>query len=215
MTTPTQPLSVQPVTSKEIQTDPITYIALGASDAVGVGTNQPGSQGYVPLIAARLPSGSHMINLGISGIHLHDALSRELPLAISTSPQLITIWLVANDFVTGVDYDHYMQDLDTLLQQLRAGTKARIVIGNLPDLSILPAFSNSSNDQKAEMYKEIVRWNKQIDVIAAHYQAIVVDLLNKNNQLTTHPEYISPDGFHPSPAGYVQLADFFWQAIIS
>ena len=33
-------------------TGPITYVALGASDAVGVGSNQPGSQGYVPLIAA-------------------------------------------------------------------------------------------------------------------------------------------------------------------
>src|ERR1700694_3163453 len=54
-------------------TGPITYVALGASDAVGVGSNQPGSQGYVPLLAERLPKGSHLVNLGISGIHLHQA----------------------------------------------------------------------------------------------------------------------------------------------
>src|SRR5690242_10978437 len=76
---------------------PVTYVALGASDAVGVGSNVPGAQGYVPLVAAHLPKGSHLINLGISGIHLHEALSQELPLALSTSPNLVTIWLVAND----------------------------------------------------------------------------------------------------------------------
>jgi len=70
---------------------PVTYVALGASDAVGVGSNIPGSQGYVPLVAAHLPKGSHLINLGISGIHLHETLSQELPLALSTSPNLITI----------------------------------------------------------------------------------------------------------------------------
>src|SRR5689334_12408544 len=53
---------------------PVTYVALGASDAVGVGSNVPGSQGYVPLVAAHLPQRSHLINLGISGIQLHEAL---------------------------------------------------------------------------------------------------------------------------------------------
>src|SRR4249920_656036 len=57
---------------------PVTYVALGASDAVGIGSNEPGSQGYVPLVAAHLPKGSHLINLGISGIQLHEALSEEL-----------------------------------------------------------------------------------------------------------------------------------------
>src|SRR5581483_6567108 len=56
-------------------TGPITYVALGASDAVGVGSTQPGSQGYVPLLATRLPKGSRLVNLGISGIHLHSALT--------------------------------------------------------------------------------------------------------------------------------------------
>src|SRR5438128_3338866 len=81
---------------------PVTYVALGASDAVGVGSNSPGSQGYVPLVAAHLPKGSHMINLGISGERLHNALTEELPIALSTSPELVTVWLVANDFVGGV-----------------------------------------------------------------------------------------------------------------
>lgn len=192
---------------------PITYVALGASDAVGVGSNQPGAQGYVPLLADRLPKGSHSINLGISGIHLHEALNEELPLALATSPQLVTIWLVANDFIGGVTYSDYVHDLNTLLSQLRTHTHANLAMANLPDLTRLPVFSDQTAAQKAQMLQQIQHWNSGIATLATQYNVTLVDLYSHGSQLTAHPEYISGDGFHPSPSGYVQLADIFWQAI--
>ena len=206
-------MATQAISAQQILSTPVTYVALGASDAVGVGTNEPGSQGYVPLLAAHLQKGSHLLNLGVSGIRLHEALTQELPLALNTSPTLITIWLVANDFVGGVQYNGYMKDLNSLLQQLRASTKARIVMANLPNLTLLPAFSGQSASQKTKTVAEIQRWNTEIGVIAAHYTVTVVDLFSHQSQLTAHPEYISGDGFHPSPAGYVQLSNYFWDAI--
>lgn len=207
------PAPTQPVTGSQLLSGPVIYVALGASDAVGIGSAQPGSQGYVPLIAQRLPKGSHVVNLGISGIRLHQALTSELPLVFSTSPNLVTIWLVANDFVAGIPYTSYMQDLDSLLKQLRAGTHARIIMANLPDLTRLPAFSNLTSSQKSKMLAEIQRWNTRIAQLAAHYAITLVDLFSQQSQLTAHPEYISIDGFHPSPSGYVQLANDFWLAI--
>jgi lysophospholipase L1-like esterase len=204
---------VQSVTGRQLPTGPVTYVALGASDAVGVGSNQPGSQGYVPLVATHLPKGSHTINLGISGIHLHEALTQELPLALNLAPDLVTIWLVSNDFIAGVPYDSYMRDLDTLLKQLHAGTHARLVMANLPDFTRLPAFANLTPTQKSTMLTNIKRWNAQIATLAAHYHVALVDLFSQGSQLISHPEYISADGFHPSPLGYVQLANAFWQAI--
>lgn len=192
---------------------PVTYVALGASDAVGIGSNEPGSQGYVPLVAAHLPKGSHLINLGISGIQLHEALSQELPLALSTSPSLITIWLVANDFIGGVTYDNYLHDLNTLLHQLHVSTHARIVMANLPDLTRLPAFANETPAQKSQMIVAIQKWNKGIAQLAKNYGVALVDLFSQGSQITAHPAYISGDGFHPSPSGYVQLANYFWQVI--
>lgn len=192
---------------------PVTYVALGASDAVGIGSNIPGSQGYVPLIAAHLPRGSHLINLGISGIHLHEALTEELPLALTTSPNLITIWLVANDFVGGVTYNDYMHDLNTLLQQLHTSTHSRVVMADLPDLTRLPAFANETPAQKSHMLNAIQEWNTGIAQLAKRYGVVLVDLFSQGSLLTAHPEYISIDGFHPSPSGYVQLANYFWQAI--
>lgn len=194
-------------------TGPVTYVALGASDAVGVGSTQPGSQGYVPLLATRLPKGSHLVNLGISGIHLHGALTEELPIALTTSPELVTIWLVANDFVGGVTYSDYMHDLNILLDQLRKRTHASLVMANLPDLTRLPAFANQTATQKAQMLQQIQHWNVGIAALARQYNVTLVDLYNHGSQITAHPEYISGDGFHPSPAGYVKLADIFWQAI--
>lgn len=192
---------------------PITYVALGASDAVGVGSDQPGSQGYVPLLATRLPKGSHTLNLGISGIRLHRALSEELPLALSTSPQLITIWLVANDFVGGVSYQSYISDLTSLLTQLHKQTHARLVMANLPDLTRLPAFSRDTPEQKARMLQSINQWDQGIAQVAAQNGCAVLNLLQDGSELTAHPDYISSDGFHPSPQGYVRLAQLFWQVI--
>lgn len=192
---------------------PVTYVALGASDAVGVGSNEPGSQGYVPLIAAHLPAGSHLLNLGISGIHLHQALSAELPLALNTAPQLITIWLVANDFIANVNYQSYIDDLNNLLNQLHSKTRARIVMANLPDLTRLPAFGNQNAAQKAQTIRTIEQWNQGIAQAATTYGVTLVDLFQDGSEITAHPEYISGDGFHPSAQGYVRLAQLFWNAI--
>jgi acyl-CoA thioesterase I len=203
----------QPISGQQLLTGSVTYVALGASDAVGVGTNQPATQGYVPLLAQKLPKDSHLINLGVSGIHLHEALSEELPLALSTNPRLITIWLVANDFIANVSYTSYMQDLNTLLMRLRGGTHARIVMANLPDLTRLPIFSRFSKQQKTTTLATIQRWNATIASTAKRYNVSIVDLMTQASLITSHPGYISGDGFHPSAAGYVQLANLFWEEI--
>ncbi len=41
-------------------------------------------------------------------------------------PGLVTIWLVANDFVGGVSYSAYIHDLNSLLAQLRTNTHAQL-----------------------------------------------------------------------------------------
>jgi acyl-CoA thioesterase-1 len=192
---------------------PITYVALGASDAVGVGSKTPGTQGYVPLIAAHLPDGSRTLNLGVDGILLHDALSRELPRALSASPQLITIWLVANDFAGGVSYQSYISDLNSLLDQLHTKTQARIVMANLPDLTRLPVLHSFTSTQKAQILQAVKQWDQGIARAAARYKVTLVNLLQDGNELTAHPEYISSDGFHPSAQGYARLASLFWKAI--
>lgn len=196
------------------------YVALGASDAVGVGADDPNTQGYVPRLITRLPRTAGALNLGVSGIHLHAALAQELPDALKAQPNLVTVWLVGNDFRDCVPLDQYATDLDSLLGQLQAQTQARVFVGNVPDMSLLPYFKQGATRggacvagaATAKVRALAQQWNATINPIIARHGAVLVDLFSSD--LASHPEYISPeDGFHPSSAGYARLADLFWQQI--
>ncbi len=199
----------------------VVYVALGASDAVGIGANDPATQGYVPVIISRLPAGSRALNLGISGIELHAALQEELPQAVAAQPTLITIWLVANDFDACLSLSQYQTDLETLLSTLQAQTHAAIFLANLPDMSELPAIQDQSigvgtclaGQSAGQIRAMVAQWNSVVASEAQRHNAVLVDLSAFN--LAANPGYISGDGFHPSTAGYLALANLFWAEITS
>jgi lysophospholipase L1-like esterase len=196
----------------------VRYVALGASDAVGVGASDPNHTAYVPLLIARLPSGSTALNLGISGETLRGALTSELPDAIQAQPSLITVWLVGNDFKNCVPLSQYTSDLNTLLTQLETKTSAKVFVANAPDFSALPAIQvavaqgqGCGLTSRSAVRALTVRWNQTIDASVAAHHDTLVDLYNSD--LASHPEDVSSDGFHPSDAGYLTLANLFWSAI--
>jgi phospholipase/lecithinase/hemolysin len=107
-----------------------------------------------------------------------------------------------------------MNDLNTLLSTLHTQTRAKtIVMGNLPDLTLLPEFANLSAIQKTQMNGLIQNWNSQIEHIAQKNAITIVDLYAQSSQLVYAPCYVSSDGFHPSDIGYRVLAQLFLNAI--
>lgn len=198
---------------------PVVYVAIGASDAVGVGADDPNTQGYVPLLIARLPAHSQALNLGINGNVIHGALSNELPQAIAAHPTLVTVWMVGNDFRGCTPLDAFSADLETLLEQLRTQTHARVFVANLPDMSQLPFFQDGApqagaclqGKSVAQVRAQVMAWNAVIAAAVARHGDVLVDLFNSD--LAAHPNLIYRDGFHPSTAGYQVLADLFWAQI--
>ncbi len=191
----------------------ITYVAIGASDTFGVGTDDPYDENWATDLANLLgPSHIHLINLGIPGITAHDALTLELPIALDAHPDLITIWLGVNDIVANVPTSSFASDFQTLLARLRANSPhARIAIANIPDLTLLPFFAQ---DDPAALTQQIQAYNAVIASAAQRYGAILVDLTQQNYNLRAHPEYISSfDGLHPTDIGYQQLAKVFYSAL--
>ena len=184
------------------------YVAIGASDSVGTGARDPATQGWVPVLHGRMPAGTRLANLGISGLKLRQALDQVLPVALDLQPSVVTIWLAANDFAAGVMLDEYQSDLDTLLGALAQGTPARVYVLNLPDLTLLPAFRDRPQEQ---LRMEVALWNLAIAESAARHGAVVVDLYTGWTELAGRPEYISRDGFHPSSRGHGRLADYVWR----
>jgi lysophospholipase L1-like esterase len=197
----------------------VVYVALGASDAVGVGADDPNTQGYVPRLIARLPGAADALNLGILGETLHQALDSELPTALTRHPTLVTVWLAANDFRTCAALADYTADLTTLLGALKSQISAQVFVANLPDMSLLPAMQPGSDGigscfagkTRADIRALTQQWNAAIAAVVAAHGDALVDLYSA--ELASHPEYISRDGFHPTSAGYLRLADLFWAQI--
>jgi lysophospholipase L1-like esterase len=194
----------------------MVYVALGASDAVGVGATDPNRTAYIPLLIRRLPPHAEALNLGVSGYTVHQALADEMPPALAAHPSLVTVWLVGNDFRQCTPLANYQRDLDTLLGQLESQTTAQVFVANVPDMSLLPAIRDGSaaclrGETPAQIRAVAEQWNAVIAGVVAKHHDTLVDLFHSD--LAAHPEYISSDGFHPSDAGYRILANLFWQQI--
>jgi lysophospholipase L1-like esterase len=190
----------------------LTYVAIGASDAYGVGTSDPDRTSWPTELSNAFGPDVHLINLGIPGATVAQALQDELPIAQESQPDVITVWLAVNDLVDHVPLATYSQQLQSLLSALRQHTHARIFVGNVPDLTLLPFFSN---DDLVALATQVREWNSAIAATCVAAGAHLVDLFSQWNELADHPEYISDDGLHPSNIGALRLAEIFAQAIQS
>ncbi len=188
---------------------PLTYVAIGASDAVGVGASDPEVEGWVPRFAARLGANARVVNLGVSGSTLAQALDEQLGPALDAQPDVVTVWLAVNDLNARVSLNSYAADLDTLLGELEV-THARVLVGNVPDLGGLAAYRGLD---PAPLQAEADRWNAVIADTVGRHGATLVDLHAHWREIVDHPEFLSADGFHPSTPGYQALADVFAEAL--
>ncbi len=195
----------------QVSNTQITYVAIGASDSFGIGTSDPYTENWPTDLAAKLGQKVHLINLGIPGITLHDALNLELPIALDSHPKLVTIWLGVNDIVDKVPINSYSHDLDLLLTRLESqAPSAHILIANIPDLTLLPYFTSYNQQVLHQIIKE---YNAAIAHEAQLHHAILVNLSQQNYNLKEHPEYVSNDGLHPNDIGYLQLAEIFYKTL--
>jgi acyl-CoA thioesterase I len=116
---------------------PLNYLALGASDAFGIGAS-PLTNGYVYRIDEALDNERaqpvHLTNTGIPGALADKILEAlDIVLAIGLRPDLVTLWTGANDLTSGRTTIDFAADLDAILGRLRQETDALIFMADLPD----------------------------------------------------------------------------------
>jgi len=185
------------------------YVALGASDAVGIGAI-PLRRGYVFRIRDGLESDGRDVelsNLGIPGAEVDD-IARIARLAPAAQPDLVTLWTGANDLIDGDDPDEFAERLGDLLERLRDGTDVLILVGDLPDLSRLPRFTERPSP--AVTSARVQAFNEAIREQADDFDVTVVRLseLDMLDELTS-----DIDGFHPNNEGHRMLAERFLAVI--
>jgi lysophospholipase L1-like esterase len=193
---------------------PIRYAALGASDTVGMGATHPDTENWAAQLAAKLPPDTQFQRFARSGMTLSEGLTEQVPALIAYQPDLITVWLVVNDGLRGVNPTLYKASLHTLLTRLTTETHATIVLLNAPDLSlILPP--QVTPGTRATVQSLTQSWNQLIAQEAAPFadRVLLVDLYTPSQGGATHRDWVSTDNFHPSTAGYAVLAGVVYEAM--
>lgn len=190
---------------------PERYVAIGASDSVGVGARDPVTGSWPARVAAVLAAGSTYTNLGVSGSIASQALRDQAPAAITRDPTLVTVWLAVNDLNAGIHPAQYGTTLDALLDALVSRTRASVFIGNVPDLRPVPVYARLDPQVVAA---RVSAFNAEIARSAGRHsgRVVVVDLHTGSAELVTSAT-VSPDGFHPSDRGYELIAERFLEAM--
>jgi acyl-CoA thioesterase-1 len=189
----------------------IRYVAIGASDTVGVGASDPATGSWPARIASLLPPGSAYVNVGVSGSVAVQARTAQLPGAIAQRPTVVSIWLAVNDMNATIEPASFANDLGAIVDALVSGTAAKIFVGNVPDLRPVPAYKDAD---KVALFNLITAYNAAIAGIAAKHpgRVVAVDLFTGSAELVSTIT-VSGDGFHPSDAGYQLIADRFADAM--
>lgn len=189
----------------------IHYVAVGASDTVGVGALDPVRGSWPARVAALLPAGATYTNLGVSGSLTAQAGTEQLPRAIRERPTIVSIWLAVNDMNAGISPADHAAALARIVDGLASSTEARIFVGNVPDLRGVPVYADTDPELLAAL---VSAYNEGIARVARRHgdRVVLVDLHTGSAELMTDVT-VAQDGFHPSDAGYILIADRFAAAM--
>ncbi len=194
-----------------ITTGPIVYVALGDSTGAGVGAR---NGGYVARLFKRLEERrpqSKLSNLCVSGSTTADVVRNQLERGVALNPDLVTVGIGINDIGHGLTIEQFSKNFDQILSTLKEKTHASIVVTNLPDISSAPRIPNS---MRSQYQRQIDEFCKQLEEIANKYGVTIFDIYTITKQeLPSHPEYFSADGFHPSDEGYELWATQMWPTL--
>lgn len=209
---------------------PVVYVAVGASETVGVGSDDPANDAWPEVLRrTALPPEATFVNVGISGATVAVALAQELPRALERSPTLVTVWLNVNDLLAMVPVETYEAQLRQLVHALRGEGRTRVLVANTPSLDRLPSYlaclpeaqgggcrAGGTVPPPELVNLAVAAYNGAIDQVARDEGAEVVDLnaaLLASRAEGTDAALVSADGFHPSTSGHRLVAAAFARAL--
>jgi len=210
----------------------LVYVAVGASETVGFGADQPLREAW-PRVLYRdeLPESAVFVNMGIPGATVAQAIRDELPMALSVRPALATVWLNVNDIIDGVDPDDFERDLGTLVKALRREGATRVLVANVPPIDRLPVYLacrpnpptggppcriGATLPGPEALNRVVDAYNSASERVVTREGAVLVDLRSVGlaaRKAGTEDALVSGDGFHPSTAGHEAVADAFAEAL--
>lgn len=209
--------------SSSAPAEPQVYVAVGASETVGVGADDPATQSWPRVLHDQALPSTRFVDVGVSGATVRDALAGQLARALSEDPDVVTVWLAVNDALSLVPVADYEQQLGNLVHALRQGGRTEVLVGNVPPLDQLPAYraclpGSGVTDvpcalplvpSPAEVRATVAEFNAAIARVVQREGAVPVDLSRQRDLAAL----TSDDGFHPSTRGHRAVARAFAAAL--
>ncbi|MPY93852.1 MAG: hypothetical protein GEV08_12550 [Acidimicrobiia bacterium] len=194
----------------------VMYVAVGASDAVGLGADRPLSQAWPQVLyRTAMTRATTFVNLAAEGSTVADALAQQVPSARDLEPSLVTVSLGVNDLRAEVDPADYEEQLGSLVRRLRRGGAARVLVANTPPIDHLPAYvaeAGGSFPASDDLLALVTAYNQAVARVAAVEGAELVDLHAAGMAARAEgaeASLVAADGFHPSTAGHARIAAAF------
>src|SRR5579884_4216498 len=160
-------------------------------------------------LVSKMLGAKRFVDVGIPGTTLAQGYDTELSGALAARPVLCTVFFGVNDLRAGVPLKRFLSDLYSLVVTLRRA-HVRVLIIGMPDLSSLPVVRRVHIVGVAAV---VHAWNAGMARVARRAGARFLDLQSFTRELAAHPNYVAPDGLHPSNAGHQRLAQVVVAAI--
>jgi len=203
--------------------EPRVYVAVGASETVGVGADDPATEAWPRVLRDTTFPRAELVDVGVSGATVRDALATQLKPALAARPDLVTVWLAVNDALSLVPVTDYETHLGRLVHALRRGGRTEVLVGNMPALDQLPAYRACLPGSQvsgvdcvlplvpgpAQVRRTVAEFNAAIARVVEREGAVAVDL----SQQEDLAGLTSDDGFHPSTEGHREVAQAFAEAL--
>lgn len=213
-------------TPDEAENRPV-YAAVGASETAGWGAGNVTTEAWPRVLLDTALPDFRLLNLGLPGATVEDAIARELPRLRSAEPDIVTVWLNANDILQGVTPREYEAGLDRLLAGIERTKPDQVLVANTPPLDSLPAyracrpdppedgpfcFLGNSLPPRQAMRALVDRYNQIIEKVVKRQGATLVDLFSgafEARREGSDENLVSRDGLHPSTEGHRAIAETF------
>jgi lysophospholipase L1-like esterase len=185
-----------------------TYVALGDSFTAGLVAGEPR---WPDQVARGLGPATRYENLAWVGATSADVEEKQLPRALSLSPDVITLVCGANDVLESVrpDVDGYAERLSRMFDRLRSDCPStEVVTATYPDIS---RFLNLRPRTRARVQLGMRRFNSACRRVADRHGVALLE--GFDHPAAEERETYADDGFHPSPEGHRRAAAAFLRAL--
>ncbi|HYL50658.1 MAG TPA: SGNH/GDSL hydrolase family protein [Acidimicrobiia bacterium] len=109
-----------------------TVLLLGGRSSDGDGIADRLRDAWPYRVFDALPRSTVFVNNARDQATVAEALSEQVPLSRDLKPDLVEVWLGADDVAAGTPLPAFMRDLSRLIVMLRAAGAGRILVGDLP-----------------------------------------------------------------------------------